>query len=141
MCVPGAPGGAVNFAGSIGGSAASLEGAADALQAAAGAAAAAAAEAAATGQAVCVPLPPFAQRAGPRDTIYFDPSTVTAAVITTGVLLWYFKHFRPPVLPLAWQKPPAAASNSLSPQTACPPACLPSAAPLAVDIWRKQCSI
>lgn len=33
---------------------------------------------------VCVPLPPFAMRAGPRDEIYFDPKAVTAAVVSTG---------------------------------------------------------
>jgi hypothetical protein len=35
-------------------------------------------------QEVCMPLPPFAIRAGPRDKIFFDPATVTAAIITTG---------------------------------------------------------
>jgi len=33
---------------------------------------------------VCMPLPPFAIRAGPREQICFDPATVTAAIITTG---------------------------------------------------------
>jgi hypothetical protein len=33
---------------------------------------------------VCVALPPYAMRAGPRDTVYLDPSTVTAAIVTTG---------------------------------------------------------
>jgi hypothetical protein len=32
----------------------------------------------------CMPLPPFAMRAGPRENIYFDPATVTAAIVTTG---------------------------------------------------------
>eukprot|EP00775_Hariotina_reticulata_P013373 gene13373-13500_t len=35
---------------------------------------------------VCMPLPPFAIRAGPREQICFDPATVTAAIITTGNL-------------------------------------------------------
>lgn len=34
----------------------------------------------------CMPLPPYALRAGPREQIYFDPATVTAAIVTTGVL-------------------------------------------------------
>jgi hypothetical protein len=34
----------------------------------------------------CMPLPPFAMRAGPREHIYFDPATVTAAIVTTGEL-------------------------------------------------------
>lgn len=33
----------------------------------------------------CMPLPPYAMRAGPREDIYFDPATVTAAIMTTGV--------------------------------------------------------
>ncbi|KAI8471140.1 MAG: phosphofructokinase family protein [Monoraphidium minutum] len=33
---------------------------------------------------VVVPLPTFAMRAGVRDTIWFDPEKVTAAVVTTG---------------------------------------------------------
>lgn len=32
----------------------------------------------------CMPLPPYAMRAGPREDIYFDPATVTAAIVTTG---------------------------------------------------------
>lgn len=32
----------------------------------------------------CMPLPPYAMRAGPREDIFFDPSTVTAAIMTTG---------------------------------------------------------
>lgn len=36
------------------------------------------------GGQVCLPLPPFAMRAGPRDHVYFDPKTITAAIITTG---------------------------------------------------------
>lgn len=35
-------------------------------------------------QQVCMPLPPFAVRAGPRDEVYFDPKTITAAIVTTG---------------------------------------------------------
>ncbi|KAF6265494.1 phosphofructokinase family protein [Scenedesmus sp. NREL 46B-D3] len=31
-----------------------------------------------------MPLPPYALRAGPREQIYFDPATVTAAIISTG---------------------------------------------------------
>jgi hypothetical protein len=31
-----------------------------------------------------MPLPPYALRAGPREQIYFDPKTVTAAIISTG---------------------------------------------------------
>lgn len=31
-----------------------------------------------------MPLPPYALRAGPREEIYFDPKTVTAAIISTG---------------------------------------------------------
>jgi hypothetical protein len=31
-----------------------------------------------------MPLPPYALRAGPREEIYFDPTTVTAAIISTG---------------------------------------------------------
>lgn len=33
---------------------------------------------------VCLPLPPFAVRAGPRDQVYYDAKTVTAAIVTTG---------------------------------------------------------
>jgi hypothetical protein len=33
-----------------------------------------------------MPLPPYALRAGPREEIYFDPKTVTAAIISTGEL-------------------------------------------------------
>ena len=33
---------------------------------------------------VVVPLPAFAMRAGLRDTIYYDPAEVTAAIVTTG---------------------------------------------------------
>lgn len=35
---------------------------------------------------VCIPLPPFAIRGGPRSSIYFDPGQVTAAVVTCGGL-------------------------------------------------------
>ncbi len=35
---------------------------------------------------VCVPLPPWAVRAGARETIYHDPSTVDAAIVTCGGL-------------------------------------------------------
>ena len=35
---------------------------------------------------VCVPLPPWAIRAGARETIYHDPSTVNAAIVTCGGL-------------------------------------------------------
>lgn len=35
---------------------------------------------------VCMPLPPYAKRSGPRKTIYFDPKKVTAAVVTCGGL-------------------------------------------------------
>lgn len=35
---------------------------------------------------VCVPLPPWAVRAGARETIYFDPAEVTAAIVTCGGL-------------------------------------------------------
>lgn len=35
---------------------------------------------------VCVPLPPWAVRAGARETIYHDPSTVNAAIVTCGGL-------------------------------------------------------
>ncbi|CAL8463718.1 g3252 [Coccomyxa elongata] len=34
----------------------------------------------------CMPLPPWARRAGPRKTIYHDPRNVTAAVVTCGGL-------------------------------------------------------
>eukprot|EP01026_Neomeris_dumetosa_P049004 TRINITY_DN42536_c1_g2_i1.p1 TRINITY_DN42536_c1_g2~~TRINITY_DN42536_c1_g2_i1.p1 ORF type:complete len:564 (+),score=76.93 TRINITY_DN42536_c1_g2_i1:46-1692(+) len=34
----------------------------------------------------CIPLPPWAIRAGARDTIYCDPANVTAAVVTCGGL-------------------------------------------------------
>eukprot|EP00879_Flechtneria_rotunda_P018950 GHRR01019893.1.p1 GENE.GHRR01019893.1~~GHRR01019893.1.p1 ORF type:complete len:596 (+),score=208.92 GHRR01019893.1:424-2211(+) len=36
------------------------------------------------GNVVCVRLPPYAMRAGPREQIYYDPATVTAAIVTTG---------------------------------------------------------
>jgi 6-phosphofructokinase 1 len=35
---------------------------------------------------VCIPLPPYAQRSGPRRTIYADPATTTAAIVTCGGL-------------------------------------------------------
>ncbi|KAL3140014.1 hypothetical protein ABBQ38_004298 [Trebouxia sp. C0009 RCD-2024] len=35
---------------------------------------------------VCVPLPPWAIRAGAREEIYHDPSTVNAAIVTCGGL-------------------------------------------------------
>ncbi len=35
---------------------------------------------------VCIPLPPYAQRSGPRRTIFADPATTTAAVVTCGGL-------------------------------------------------------
>lgn len=35
---------------------------------------------------ICVPLPPWAVRAGARKEIYFDPKTVNAAVVTCGGL-------------------------------------------------------
>ncbi len=35
---------------------------------------------------VCVPLPPWAVRAGARETIYHDPSTVNCAIVTCGGL-------------------------------------------------------
>lgn len=35
---------------------------------------------------MCIPLPPYAIRAGPRRTIYYDPGQVTAAVVTCGGL-------------------------------------------------------
>ena len=35
---------------------------------------------------VCIPLPPWAIRAGARETIYHDPSTVNAAIVTCGGL-------------------------------------------------------
>lgn len=34
----------------------------------------------------CQPLPPWAIRAGARDSIYFDPKQVTAALVTCGGL-------------------------------------------------------
>lgn len=37
-------------------------------------------------EGVCIPLPPYAIRAGPRRTIYYDPAQVTAAVVTCGGL-------------------------------------------------------
>lgn len=33
---------------------------------------------------ICVPLPPWAVRAGARRKIYFEPSKVNAAVVTCG---------------------------------------------------------
>ena len=39
-----------------------------------------------SGVQVCVPLPPWAVRAGARETIYHDPSTVNAAIVTCGGL-------------------------------------------------------
>ncbi len=35
---------------------------------------------------VCVPLPPWAMRAGARETIYFNPSEVNVAIVTCGGL-------------------------------------------------------
>ena len=35
---------------------------------------------------VCIPLPPYAQRSGPRRTIYADPAATTAAIVTCGGL-------------------------------------------------------
>ena len=35
---------------------------------------------------MCVPLPPWAVRAGARETIYHDPKTVNAAIVTCGGL-------------------------------------------------------
>lgn len=35
-------------------------------------------------QRECIRLPPFAIRAGPRNTVYFDPATVNAAILTVG---------------------------------------------------------
>lgn len=35
---------------------------------------------------VCVPLPPWAIRAGARETIYHDPNTVNCAIVTCGGL-------------------------------------------------------
>ena len=35
---------------------------------------------------VCVPLPPWAVRAGAREVIYFDPAQTTAAIVTCGGL-------------------------------------------------------
>lgn len=37
-------------------------------------------------QGICIPLPPFAIRGGPRRSIYYDPKQVTAAVVTCGGL-------------------------------------------------------
>ena len=38
------------------------------------------------GLQVCVPLPPWAMRAGARETIYYNPAEVTAAIVTCGGL-------------------------------------------------------
>ena len=38
------------------------------------------------GDEVCMPLPPWAVRAGARETIYFNPATTTASVVTCGGL-------------------------------------------------------
>jgi 6-phosphofructokinase 1 len=35
---------------------------------------------------VCIPLPPWAVRAGAREVIYYDPASVTAAIVTCGGL-------------------------------------------------------
>ena len=35
---------------------------------------------------VCVPLPPWAMRAGARDTIYYNPTEVNVAIVTCGGL-------------------------------------------------------
>ena len=35
---------------------------------------------------LCVPLPPWAMRAGARNTIYFNPKTVNVAIVTCGGL-------------------------------------------------------
>lgn len=35
---------------------------------------------------VCIPLPPYAIRSGPRKTIFADPSATTAAIVTCGGL-------------------------------------------------------
>ena len=35
---------------------------------------------------VCVPLPPWAMRAGARDTIYYNPAEVNVAIVTCGGL-------------------------------------------------------
>lgn len=35
---------------------------------------------------VCVPLPPWAMRAGARETIYFNPAEVNVAIVTCGGL-------------------------------------------------------
>ena len=35
---------------------------------------------------VCVPLPPWALRAGARETIYHNPASATAAIVTCGGL-------------------------------------------------------
>lgn len=37
-------------------------------------------------QQVCIPLPPYATRSGPRKTIYADPAATTAAIVTCGGL-------------------------------------------------------
>jgi 6-phosphofructokinase 1 len=37
-------------------------------------------------EGVCIPLPPYAIRSGPRHDIYFDPDKVTAAIVTCGGL-------------------------------------------------------
>ena len=34
----------------------------------------------------CIPIPPYAVRSGPRKTIYYDPTTVRAAIVTCGGL-------------------------------------------------------
>lgn len=39
-----------------------------------------------TEEEVCVPLPPYAIRSGPRRSIYFEPKNVTAAIVTCGGL-------------------------------------------------------
>jgi 6-phosphofructokinase 1 len=39
-----------------------------------------------TDDSVCVPLPPWAMRAGARETIYFNPSEVNVAIVTCGGL-------------------------------------------------------
>jgi len=38
------------------------------------------------GDDTCTPLPPWAVRAGARETIYFNPATTTAAIVTCGGL-------------------------------------------------------
>jgi hypothetical protein len=35
---------------------------------------------------VCVPLPPWAMRAGARETIYYNPAEVNVAIVTCGGL-------------------------------------------------------